>query len=245
MLPYHAVLPPASRDARGEARDLTTPFRVTLDPRAAAQKPPHPSNNSRALPALGMYTELAHLPNKKQKKSPLLFTRKAGHKPTREWVLPLTPLAGTPCRAGSHLGLRAVARGWEGMVRREEGQPGRVPPTRSVPLLRLRASVGGTNYPHQSSDKGRKYSHYSQKGGRRGRGEEEGRAKRINKGREAQKHCLLKTTTPAYRRYVDLPQPGAEGPWRRNGGPFPLPSITSSWLCRQPGCTALLYPPPL
>lgn len=73
MLPHHAVLPPASRNARGEARDLMTPFRVTLDPQAAAQKPPHPSNNSRALPALGMYTKLAHLPKKKQKKSPLLF----------------------------------------------------------------------------------------------------------------------------------------------------------------------------
>lgn len=73
MLPHHAVLLPASRNTRGEAKDLMTPFSVTLDPQAAAQKPPHPSNNSRALPALGTYTKLAHLPNKKQRKSPLLF----------------------------------------------------------------------------------------------------------------------------------------------------------------------------
>lgn len=78
-------------------------------------------------------------------------------------------VAGTPCGAWSHLGLMAVARGWEGMVRRKEGRPERASPssTRSVPLLRLRASVGGTfmsKCPYQSSDKGRKYFHYSQKG---------------------------------------------------------------------------------
>lgn len=90
------------------------------------------------------------------------------------------------------------------------------PPTRSGPLLRLRASVEGTfmsKCPHQSPRQGQEeLSLLPGAGG----------TKRINKGREAQKHCLLKTTTPAYRRDVNPPQPGAEGPWRRNGGPFPF-----------------------
>lgn len=88
MLPRHAVLPPGTQGEK--ARDLMTPFSVKLDPQAATQEPPDPSHKSRALPALGMYTQLAHLSNKKQKISSALHaapTRKAGHKPTWEWVL--------------------------------------------------------------------------------------------------------------------------------------------------------------
>lgn len=99
----------------------------------------------------------------------------------------LTQVAGTTRRVGSHLGLMAVARGWEGVVRREKGEPGRAHPL-ALCLCSDREQVWrGPSRPsvHISPhDKGRKYPHYSQK--------DEGGAKRKNKGREAQKRCLLK-----------------------------------------------------
>ena len=40
--------------------------------------------------------------------------------------------------------------------------------------------------------------------------------------------------------------PGPEGRvWRRNQETFLFPSITSGWLCRKPGSTALLHLPPI
>lgn len=150
-----------------------------------------------------------------------------------------TQLAGTHRRTGSHLGLMAVARGWEGVVRREKGQPGRAHPL-ALCLCSDREQVWrGPSRPsvHISPhDKGRKYPHYSQK--------DEGGAKRKNKGREAQKRCLLKQplqlTAGMSTRHSQEQRAHGEGTRA-----FHFLSITSSWLCRQPGCTALPSPPPL
>lgn len=79
MLPHHSVLPPASRNTRGEAEDLMTPFSFNLDPQAAAPPP----NNSQALQLLGPAGKLTS-PQETEKASSGLhtaLTRKAGQEP--------------------------------------------------------------------------------------------------------------------------------------------------------------------
>lgn len=142
----------------------------------------------------------------------------AGWNPLRGWEPP------GPHGCGQGLGEHGKERegpAWESLP--EPRLPPPPPPTLSVPLLRLRASVWGKGNLHVQvsihiSPPTRAGSTLTTP--KRGVG---WGAKRINKEREAQKHCLLKTTTPAYSSYGSLPQPGAEGLWRRNLGAFPFP----------------------
>lgn len=139
MLLHHSVLPPASRNTRGEAEDLMTPFSFNLDPQAAAREPPHPHLIiPRLCQLLGPAVKLTS-PQETEKASSGLhsaLTRKAGQEPPWEWVLWLVRLAGTHCMAGSHLFLMAVPGGGK----EKEG-----PAEDCLPaLLRLKASLGGT-----------------------------------------------------------------------------------------------------
>lgn len=109
----------------------------------------------------------------------------------------------------------AVARGWEGTVRREKGQPGRAHPHSLCASAQMESKCGGDLHVQVSTSvpTTREVLSLVPKG--RGRGKKEKEGKRSSKALP-----LKTTTTPAYRRYVNPPQPGAEGPWRRNTGPL-------------------------
>lgn len=126
-LPHHTIPPPASRNTRGEAKDLMTPFSFKLDPQAAAREPLHPRLTiPRLCQLLGPAVKLTS-PQETEKASSGLhsaLTRKTGQEPPWEWVLWLVGLAGTHCMAGSHLFLMAVpGGGGRGVGRRRKGQP--------------------------------------------------------------------------------------------------------------------------
>lgn len=179
-----------------------------------------PIQNSQALPALRTCTE-AHLPNKKQEKSPLLSTQLPPEKRAKRPQGSGGQAGWNPQHAGNHPCLTAVARGWAGRWQ-EKGRAA----WESPPALRLRSDWGQSGEEQlgrdlhvqastSGSNKGGKCSHYSQRAGGGGG------AKKIHQGREAQKRWLLKPS-----RLPQVYEPataGAQGRRRRNRDTFVFP----------------------
>lgn len=162
MLPHHSVLPPASRNTRGEAEDLMTPFSFNLDPQAAAPPP----NNSQALPAPGTCRK-AHLPTRNRKG--FLWSPRSAHQKSR----PRAPMGvGTVAGRAGWNPLHGweppfpdgCAWGWEGEGRAGRGLPASSAKTESKSGRNSWEGSFVSERPPRSSNKGRKYSHYSQKG---------------------------------------------------------------------------------
>lgn len=146
----------------GEAEALMTPFSFNLDPQAAAPPP----NNSQALPAPGTCRK-AHLPTRNRKG--FLWSPRSAHQKSR-------PRA--PMRVGTVAGRAGwnplhgweppfpdgCAWGWEGEGRAGRGLPASSAKTESKSGRNSWEGSFVSERPPRSSNKGRKYSHYSQKG---------------------------------------------------------------------------------